>query len=61
MQVTITISDAIIRQAAQKGKSVAEYVEYLIDAGAQAQGRPVVSSAIERIRELRIPKPGEIR
>jgi hypothetical protein len=57
MQITVTISDAIVREAGSRGLAVTEFVESLIDKGlvvaAEAHERPGLSSAIERIRSLR--------
>jgi hypothetical protein len=54
MQITVTIPDSVVREAGTRGLSVLEYVESLIDKGAgSAQGRPVLDSAMERIRALR--------
>jgi hypothetical protein len=54
MQVTVTISDAIVREAGVRGFTVVEFVESLIDKGlSAASGRPVLDSAMERIRALR--------
>ena len=53
MQVTVTISDEIIREAGYRGMGVVEYVESLIDRGKQGQERPALFSAIDRIRALR--------
>jgi hypothetical protein len=54
MQVTVTISDAIVREAGVRGHPVIDFVESLIDKGiSAAQGRPVLDSAMERIRALR--------
>jgi hypothetical protein len=54
MQITITISDAIVREAGTRGLPVIDFVESLIDKGMIDQKeRPVLSSAIERIRALR--------
>jgi|NGEPerStandDraft_6_1074524.scaffolds.fasta_scaffold174325_1 hypothetical protein len=53
MQVTVTVSDAIVREAGVRGLSVIEYVESLIDRGVAAgSAPPVLTSAIERIRAL---------
>ena len=53
MQVTVTISDAIVREAGARGLPVVEFVESLIDKGlSAARGRPVLDSAMERIRAL---------
>lgn len=53
MQVTVTISDEIIREASYRGMAIVDYVESLIDRGLQAQARPAMFSAIDRIRALR--------
>jgi hypothetical protein len=61
MQVTVTVPDAIVRDAAAHGTSVVEFVESLIDKGKLAASEPpVLDSAIERIRRLRssVPAPG---
>ena len=55
MQVTVTISDAIVREAGVRGLQVVDFVESLIDKGLSAsQGRPVLDSAMERVRALRV-------
>jgi beta-lactam-binding protein with PASTA domain len=59
MQVTVTISDGIIREAAYRGMNVIEYVESLIDKGLQLQTRPALNSAIDRIRAIRMGEPAE--
>jgi hypothetical protein len=54
MQVTVTVPDAIVREAGTQGLSVVEYVESLIDKGMSAAvGRPVLDTAMQRIRALR--------
>jgi hypothetical protein len=54
MQITVTISDAIVREAGVRGLPVIDFVESLIDKGmSAASDRPVLDSAIERIRALR--------
>jgi hypothetical protein len=54
MQVTVTVSDAIVREAGVRRLPVVDYVESLIDKGMNAaHGRPVLDSAMERIRALR--------
>ncbi|MGB6746369.1 MAG: hypothetical protein WBE38_22145 [Terracidiphilus sp.] len=54
MQITVTISDDMIREAQARGLSVQQFVESLIDKGFEgSQERPVMSTAIERIRALR--------
>jgi hypothetical protein len=59
MQVTVTISDAIVREAGVRGLPIVDFVESLIDQGmSAAQGRPVLYSAMERIRALRSATPG---
>jgi len=56
MLVTVTVSDAIVREAGAHGMSVLDYVESLITKGRQAaSARPDLSDAIERIRALRSP------
>ena len=58
MQVTVTVSDAVIREAATRGLPVVDFVESLIDKGlSSAPERPVLDNAIERIRALRSPGP----
>jgi hypothetical protein len=59
MLVTVTISDEIVRESQDRGLSVVEFVESLIDKGlATALNRPALHSAIERIRALSTPGPG---
>ena len=57
MQITVTVSDAIVREAGARGLAVIDFVESLIDKGmaaaADSKERPVLSSAMERIRALR--------
>lgn len=54
MQINVTISDEMVREAQARGLSVQEFVESLIDKGFSAvQESPNVNSAIERIRALR--------
>ena len=61
MQITITISDAIVREAGSRGLPVIDFVESLIDKGMiEQKERPVLHSAIERIRALS-SKSGDIR
>jgi hypothetical protein len=56
MQITVTISDEMIREAQSRGLAVQEFVELLIGKGlTSAQERPAMSTAIERIRALRSP------
>jgi hypothetical protein len=54
MQVTVTVSDELIRDAAQRGRNVVEHVEALIDAGRKLQEKPSMTTAIDRIRALRV-------
>jgi hypothetical protein len=59
MQVTVTVSDVIVREAGVRGLPVIDFVESLIDKGmSAAQGRPVLDSAMERIRALRAASVG---
>jgi hypothetical protein len=59
MQVTVTVSDAIVREAGVRGLPVIDFVESLIDKGISAvQGRPVLDSAMARIRALRSATAG---
>jgi len=58
MQITVTISDAIVREAAARSLPVIDFVESLIDKGMLAASEPpVFDSAIERIRRLRSGTP----
>jgi len=53
MQVTVTIFDAIVREAGVRGLPIIDYVESLIDRGVAAgSAPPVLTSAIECIRAL---------
>jgi hypothetical protein len=53
MQVTIVVSDEIVRQAGVRGLPVIDFVEAMIDKGiASTVERPVLSSAIDRIKAL---------
>ncbi len=55
MQVTVTVSDAVVREAGLRGLTVVDLVESLIDQGMlnSKDKAPVMMSAIERIRALR--------
>ena len=54
MQITLTISDAIVLEAGARGLPVIDFIESLIDKGMlEPKERPVLSSALERIRALR--------
>jgi hypothetical protein len=47
MQITITISDAIVREAGTRGLPVIDFVESLIDKGlVEQKERPVLNSAM---------------
>jgi hypothetical protein len=54
MIISITVPDAYIREAQDRGQNVIEYVEQLIDQGHQVLYKPpVLDDAISRIRALR--------
>ncbi|MGA3045948.1 MAG: hypothetical protein ABSD67_04960 [Terracidiphilus sp.] len=54
MQITVTVSDEIVREAGARGLPVIDFLESLIDRGfSAAKERPVLTSAMERIRALR--------
>ena len=54
MQITLTISDDIVREAGARNLAVIDFVESLVDKGLSvARERPMMSSAMERIRALR--------
>jgi hypothetical protein len=58
MMITIPISDAIVRQAQDREQPIEEFIEMLIDRGLESLvGRPVLESAMDRIRNLRFPTP----
>ena len=60
MQITLTVSDALVREAGTRGLPVVDYVEMLIDRGiAASQERSTMTEAIERIRVLRGKKVSE--
>jgi hypothetical protein len=53
MQITVTVSDDIVREAGARGLPVVDFLESLIDKGfSEAKERPVLASAMERIRAL---------
>jgi hypothetical protein len=55
MQITLTVSDNMVREAGERNMPVIDYIEWLIDKGMSAtkDKAPVMLSAIERIRALR--------
>lgn len=54
MQVTVTVSDEIVREAGLRGLPVIDFIESLIDKGlAGKASRPELHHAMERIRTLR--------
>jgi hypothetical protein len=57
MQITVTVSDVVVREAGARGLPIDEFIESLIDKGMleslETKERPVLNSAIERIRALR--------
>lgn len=54
MIISVTVPEAVIRAAQDRNMPVEELVDMLIDKGMEkTTGRPMVSSAIERIRALR--------
>ena len=60
MQITLTVSDAIVREAGTRGLPVVDYLEMLIDKGmAASREPPAMSDAIERIRALSRTKMNE--
>ena len=62
MQVTVTVSDAIVREAAARSLPVIDFVESLIDKGIlAASDPPKLDGAIERIRRLRSATPASRR
>ncbi|MGD0940483.1 MAG: hypothetical protein ABR905_12310 [Terracidiphilus sp.] len=53
MIISVTVPEAVIRAAQDRNMPVEEFVDTLIDKGMDKMtGRPIVSSAIERIRAL---------
>jgi len=60
MQITVTVSDEIVREAGSRGLAVIDFLESLIDKGfSAAKERPVLSDAMERIRALRSTAIGQ--
>jgi len=50
----LTISDDIVREAGARGLPVVDFIESLIDRGMlESKEKPILSSAMERIRALR--------
>jgi heme O synthase-like polyprenyltransferase len=53
MMISIPISDTVVRAAQEQNMALEEFVDSLIDKGMEkTTGRPMVSSAIDRIRAL---------
>lgn len=62
MQVQVEVSEAIRREAEERKMPVIDYIDLLIDKGRKAlEDGVAVSSAIERIRALRVDGPGPRR
>ena len=60
MQITVTVSDEIVREAGARGVAVIDFIETRIDNGMNAvKERPVLNSAMERIRALRSTSIGD--
>jgi ACT domain-containing protein len=58
MQVTVDVTDEIRREAESRGLPVIDFVEMLVQEGLnRVLVRPVVDTAIERIRALRSAAP----
>jgi hypothetical protein len=54
MQITVTVSDLVVREAGVRSLPVIDFVESLIDKGMTVSKElPVLNSAMERIRALR--------
>jgi hypothetical protein len=53
MQITLTISDDIVREAGDRGLPVIDFVESLVDKGMSVTKDRPLSSAMDRIRALR--------
>ena len=52
--ITIPISDTVVRAAQEHNMVLEDFVDTLIDKGMAAMtGRPILTSAIDRIRALR--------
>ena len=53
MIISIPISDTVVRAAQDRKMALDEFVDMLIDKGMETStGRPIVSSAMDRIRAL---------
>lgn len=53
MMISIPISDTVVRAAQERNMVLEDFVDMLIDKGMEnATGRPMVTSAIDRIRAL---------
>jgi heme O synthase-like polyprenyltransferase len=62
MMITIPISDTVVRAAQDHNMQLEEFVDSLIDKGMEkATGRPMVTSAIDRIRALHTEAVGSKR
>jgi hypothetical protein len=62
MQITVTVSDEVVREAGVRGLPVIDFIESLIDSGMRTvKDRPMVDDAIERIRALRTVSRGPSR
>jgi hypothetical protein len=62
MIISIPISDTVVRAAQEHNMSLDEFVDALIDKGMEHMtGRPIVISAIDRIRALRTELPSSKR
>ncbi len=62
MQVTITVSDEIVREAKSRSLFLTDFVEMLLDKGLEVvMDRPVLNSAIDLIRNLRSAAPAAKR
>ena len=54
MQITVTVSEEIVRAAQDRNMAVIDFVEILIDKGLDVVlQHPALNSAIDRIRALR--------
>ena len=58
MEISITVSDEVVREAEARGVAVVDFVETLLAKGLDAvSDRPVLNNALERIRALRSAAP----